>query len=76
MITTYYIEKMSDKTIMGYFTKLGDAKKDLQIMDYSNPHFRTNQYQIVCLKGQNFGEGFHQYKISYVGHCFIKEKLR
>lgn len=52
MIRTYYIENANHQ-IIEYFFTLRDAKK------YFLKH--SQSIKIVALKGQYYGEGFHQY---------------
>jgi hypothetical protein len=73
MITTYLIEN-AENEVMGYYKRLTHAKRDLET--YNNPKWR-----ILCLKGQNFGEGYHAYQVVCLkgvnpGAVFLKTKLR
>ena len=51
MKTTYYIEDLRGE-ILGYFKSLTESKRQLKKLV-------PNEHRIVQLKGQYFGEGFH-----------------
>lgn len=70
MYTTYYIELNSDKSILGYFTRLYDAKYDLVKMT------KPGHARIVCLKGQYKYEGSHFYEVTYTVNKWNKPKFK
>ena len=74
MKTTYYIESLVNgiPTIQGYY-----GQGELSYAKIKLVHsFKADMAQIVCLKGQYFGEGIHAYYMTYFGtdHTNIKFK--
>lgn len=76
MITTYLIEDLKSKQVLGYYKRLWHAKLDLcNFEDPNNRDFGATQYRILCLKGPYYGEGRHAYQVTYCGKVFLTEKL-
>lgn len=73
MKTTYLIQNIKDKSVFNYYPLLRDAKKALESLESGNWDFDTCKWEILCLKGQYYGEGYHAYKIKYFGRVFLKE---
>lgn len=63
MKTTYLVEKKTNlgHDVLGYFHSLKDAKSGLLSYPESMP------VSILCIKGVAFGEGFHKYRLLFVG---------
>lgn len=70
MIVSYYIERKSDKSILGYYCSLHEAK--YRLIKYFKVY--NDRLRIISLKGSYFGEGFYQYQITYNGIKFSKSK--
>lgn len=68
MVTTYYIED-SNGEILGYFKRLHEAKYQLKKLV-------PNEYRIVMMKGQDFGEGFYKYEVYFDGIKFKKGAVK
>lgn len=64
MITTYLIENVNDKSVFNYYARLWHAKEDLKSLGAD--------WNILCLKGQAYGEGYHWYKVILKDGKFIK----
>lgn len=56
MIATYVIEN-SDGQVIGYHRTQRDAKHQLRT--------DRNASQLLCIKGQYFGEGYHAYRMVF-----------
>ena len=60
MKTTYMITDRSGQNVGGYFHTLRDAKDAIERDPLS--------FQVILkLRGSEFGEGFHIYKLAYIG---------
>ena len=77
MVKTYIVEQKTDigHDILEYFRALKEAKSLL--VDYKNCGNNKGK-SILCLSGNYFGEGYHQYRTIIVtsknGNKFIKIK--
>lgn len=67
MIKTYYIES-KDNVIIGYFDNYNETKRNLIKLN--------SEYSAIMMKGSYFGEGFHQYRLTYNNGKFKREALR
>lgn len=75
MVTTYVLEFLNvenNYTVFEYSKTLSNLK------DYvSNAPIKIkDKYRIIKLRGDYFGEGYHEYYLIHNGNKFVKTKLR
>jgi hypothetical protein len=68
MITTFIIEEVKSNIVVAYCPRMWLAKEYLK-------EYTPNEYRILVVRGQNFGEGWHDYYVTWDGSRFIKTKL-
>lgn len=70
MVNTYMILQglnNNNAHVLGYYHTLGSAKQVLK-----NNFLDQKNVFILNLKGDKFGEGFHQYTLELIGNKFKK----
>ena len=68
MKTTYLIEHISSRNVVGYYHTLTDAKSYLECLP-------EKEYRVLVLKGKYYGEGRHIYQVIYFGNVFLKQSI-
>lgn len=75
MVRTYVVETADGHDVLEYFGRLADAKQFVKRGHEKNAILIMDS-RILAIKGDYFGEGFHQYRLRFDGRCFRKERIR